>query len=62
MNHKLKEDLDTLSKDQLKEVKEFVKSLKLKNPNKRPLGLAKGMVEIKDDFDDHIPGFEPYMK
>ncbi len=25
-------------------------------------GLAKGLIKMKDNFDDPIEGFEPYMK
>lgn len=28
---------------------------------KRMFGRGKGLYEMRDDFDDPIPGFEPYM-
>ena len=28
---------------------------------RRQFGSAKGLITIPDDFDDPIPGFEPYM-
>ena len=30
-------------------------------PKERKLGLAKGQIQMTDDFDDPIDDFEPYM-
>jgi len=35
--------------------------LKEKGKKSRPLGLAKGKIVIKDNFDDPISGFEGYQ-
>ena len=32
------------------------------SPQKRVLGTAKGKVEIADDFDEPVPGFEEYYE
>ena len=50
------------------EVSDFVDFLKHKyqkeytNSNKRISGKAKGLIEIKENFDDPIEGFNEYMK
>lgn len=64
MDLSLYQEIESLPDDLKKKVEEFVKSLKNqkpKKPAKRKLGLAKGMVKMKDDFDDPIPGMEDYM-
>ncbi len=48
------------------EVSDFVdflinKSKKRKNEIKRVSGKAKGLIEIKESFDDPVAGFENYM-
>lgn len=48
------------------EVSDFVdflinKSKKRKNESKRVSGKAKGLIEIKESFDDPVAGFENYM-
>jgi len=47
------------------EVADFIDSLKvkqqkIKQANKRSPGKAKGLLEIKDNFDDPIEGFSDY--
>ncbi len=65
MDWSLYQEINSLPEELKKKVADFVKSLKYekpKKPSQRPMGLAKGMVVIKDNFDDPIPGFEPYLK
>ncbi len=51
------------------EVSEFIDFLKFKSKNqdtkkskKRIAGKAKGLIEMKDNFDDPIEGFKEYIK
>ena len=57
-------ELSSLPEDLKQEVADFIAFLKtkviVKNTKTRPLGLAKGLITIKENFDDPIPGFEPY--
>ncbi len=49
------------------QVADFVDFLKYKSeksiqaPQRRTAGMAKGMIEIKENFDDPIEGFEEYL-
>ncbi len=58
-------ELVSLPETMKQEAADFIARLKKKIPakeaTKRPLGLAKGKIVIKDNFDDPIPGFEPYQ-
>ena len=54
--------------DRLKsEVSDYIDFLKYKSnkktntPAKRTAGKAKGLITMKDNFDDPIQGFEAYM-
>jgi hypothetical protein len=50
------------------EVADFIDFLKFKSQNienqniKRSAGKAKGLVNMKDNFDDPIEGFNEYLK
>lgn len=50
------------------EVAHFIDFLKFKSQNiesqniKRSAGKAKGLVQMKDNFDDPIEGFNEYLK
>ena len=50
------------------EVADFIDFLKFKSQNienqniKRSAGKAKGLVNMKDNFDDSIEGFNEYLK
>lgn len=50
------------------EVSDFIDYLKFKSKkqekksSKRIAGKAKGLIEMKDNFDDPIEGFESYLK
>jgi hypothetical protein len=50
------------------EVADFIDFLKFKSQNienqniKRSAGKAKGLVHMKDNFDDPIEGFNEYLK
>ncbi len=64
MDWSLYQEINSLPEKLKKKVADFVKSLKYEKPNKpakRPFGLAKGMIEMKPNFDDPIPGMEEYM-
>ncbi len=57
-----------LPADLKKEAEDFIDFLQLKAKKERPLerqklvpGLAKGLIKMKDNFDDPIEGFEEYM-
>jgi hypothetical protein len=58
-------ELSTLPEHLKQEPADFIAFLKQKvqteKKKKRPFGLAKGKITIKDNFDDPIPGFEPYL-
>jgi hypothetical protein len=61
---KLYTKLFWLPQHQKAEVSKFIDSLKPKSltkTTKRVAGKAKGLIEIKDGFDDPIPGFEAYI-
>lgn len=57
--------LSDLPQSLKKKVSDYIDMLKEKklaiNNVKRQAGLAKGMIKIKDNFDDPIDGFEDYM-
>ncbi len=59
--------LSTLPDDLKKEVGNFVAFLKSKKTTKiktkKPVksGLAKGLIEMKEDFDDPLEDFKDYM-
>jgi predicted AAA+ superfamily ATPase len=61
----LYKELSYLPDSLKKEVIDFIAFLKQKTQPKekktRTLGLAKGKIVIKDNFDDPIPGFEKYQ-
>ncbi|NEN24514.1 DUF2281 domain-containing protein [Cryomorpha ignava] len=50
------------------EVSDFIDYLKFrskkkdKQNSKRIAGKAKGLIAMKDNFDDPIEGFDPYLK
>jgi len=57
-------DLISLPDSLKQEAIDFISFLKQKTKlkqKKRPLGLAKGKIVIKENFDDPIPGFEEYL-
>jgi len=64
-NAQLYKELSSLPDSLKQEVGDFIAFLKQKvqpkEEKKRPLGLAKGKIIIKDTFDDPIPGFEAYQ-
>lgn len=56
-----------LPKDLKKEANDFVEFLKTKisdkeAPKKRKAGLAKGLIEMSDDFDEPLEDFTEYRK
>lgn len=55
----------TLPDDLKKEVSDFVAFLKFKNKAKpkkqRKAGLAKGLINMSDDFDEPLDDFKEYM-
>lgn len=58
--------LTSLPKEKKREVEDFIDFLKLKTKQKntpiiRKGGLAKGLITIKDGFDDPIEDFKDYM-
>lgn len=57
--------LSDLPQSLKKKVSDYIDMLKEKqvtsNNVKRKAGLAKGIINIKSDFDDPIEGFESYM-
>lgn len=61
----LYKELSSLPDSLKKEVADFIAFLKQKAQPKertiRTLGLAKGKIVIKDNFDDPIPGIEEYQ-
>ncbi len=60
----LYKELITLPDSLKKEVVDFISFLKEKKQRetkKRTLGLAKGKIIIRKNFDDPIPGFEEYQ-
>jgi len=60
--------LSGLSSNLKSEVSDFIDFLKFKskkhdNKNtKRPSGKAKGLIKMKDNFDEPIEGFNNYLK
>lgn len=60
--------LMTLPDEMKKEVYDFVDFLKSKSTAKAPssktrrAGLAKGLIEIKEGFDEPLPDFKEYME
>lgn len=59
--------LTLLPADLKKEVDDFIEFLLSKKENKkpkskRPLGLAKGLIEMSDDFDEPLDDFQKYMR
>jgi len=55
-----------LPADLKKEADDFIEFLlskqeKRESPAKRPLGLAKGLIEMSDDFDEPLDDFKEYM-
>ncbi|WP_420386943.1 DUF2281 domain-containing protein [Roseivirga sp.] len=57
----------TLPEKLKKEFESFLQKLaskaqkKPETPNKRPIGLAKGLIEISSDFDEPLEDFKDYM-
>jgi hypothetical protein len=64
-DQQLYKELSSLPDSLKQEVVDFIAFLKQKahpKENKlRPLGLARGKIIIKDNFDDPIPGIEEYQ-
>jgi len=61
--------LSELSPSLKKEVSDYIDFLVYKSEQQKPtdkkkrvLGKAKGLIEMKDNFDDPIEGFNEYMK
>ena len=59
--------LSSLPSNLKSEVSDFIDFLAYKSQNKntskkRISGKAKGLIEIKDNFDDPIEGFNEYLK
>lgn len=60
--------LSSLPANLKNEVADFIDFIKSKSNNKmtspkcRPAGLAKGLILMKDNFDDPIEGFNEYMQ
>ncbi len=58
-------ELSSLPDSLKQEAADFISFLKQKvqpkDNKKRQLGLAKGKIVIKENFDDPIPGFEEYL-
>ena len=61
----LYKELSSLPDILKQQVADFIAFLKAKNPatpgKSRPLGLAKGKIVIKENFDDSITDFEAYQ-
>lgn len=63
----LYEKLNTLPEHLQKEVEDFVDFLKSKNdqkishPQERKAGLAKGLIHMKEDFNEPLEDFKEYM-
>jgi hypothetical protein len=60
----LYEQILSLPPDFKKEVLEFIGSLKLRanlKPKERQFGCAKGLIEMKPDFDEPLEDFIEYM-
>lgn len=59
--------LATLPDDKKKEVEDFVDFLKSKTiaedkvKTQRKAGLAKGLIQMKEDFDEPLDDFKEYM-
>jgi len=62
----LQSRIEQLPMELKKEVEDFVDFLleesKKEKPIKRPLGLAKGLIVISDDFDQPLADFKEYME
>ena len=61
------EQFSSLPTDLKKEVADFIEFLKYKSRKqtklkKRQAGLAKGLIKMKDDFDEPLEDFEEYME
>jgi hypothetical protein len=60
-------EISRLPSELKQEVADFIDSIKLKSKQKtfkaqkRVSGKAKGLVSMKDNFDDPIDGFKEYM-
>lgn len=60
--------LSNLSSAMKQEVSEFIDYLNFKSRKKNPIsekrtaGKAKGLIKIKENFDDPIEGFNDYLK
>lgn len=57
--------LSMLPRNLKKEVEDFIDFLKIKEKKKkvsgkRTAGLAKGLIKMKENFDDPIEGFKEY--
>ena len=61
----LYQELSSLPESLKQEVADFIAFLKqrtfIKDKKTRPLGLAKGKIIIKNNFDDPIPGIDDYQ-
>lgn len=57
-------DLPSNLKNEVEDFIDFLKqkSKKSKGQNKRVSGKAKGLIRMKENFDDPISGFDQYMK
>ena len=66
-NIQLYTQISSLPANLKKEASDFINSL-IKKSNQKPKakdripGKAKGLIVIKDNFDNPIPGFEEYIK
>ncbi len=62
----LKYKISNLPKNLKEQVSDFVDLLNKSNSginkSKRKSGLAKGLITVKDDFDETVEGFEIYKK
>ena len=61
------EQFSSLPTDLKKEAADFIEFLKYKSRKqtklkKRQAGLAKGLIKMKDDFDEPLEDFEEYME
>ena len=61
--------IDKLPEDKKEEVKDFVYFLMPKQeakknplPKKRQFGCAKGFFQMREDFDEPLDDFKPYME
>lgn len=60
--------ISSLPEDIRKEVMDFIaflmerKKRSPSEPKERPLGLAKGLIEIPPDFDEPLEDMKPYME